>query len=62
MVPVLGLLLGPLAVGCGAAGLFRATGRDQGRAFALVAIGLGLLELATNAAGLTLIGQALTGP
>jgi hypothetical protein len=62
LVPVLGLVAGPLAFMAGCAGLCRARCDPQarGRPYALTGVILGLTELLTNAGGLLLIYQGLT--
>ena len=58
LIPIVGLILGPAAIVLGIYGLryYRTAPLDHSIGHARAAIILGLLELLTNAIGLTLIG------
>jgi hypothetical protein len=61
MTPVLGLVLGPVAVGFGLAGLvrFRRDPEVKGASFVRAGIVIGALDFVVNAAGLACIAKGL---
>jgi hypothetical protein len=61
LTPVLGLVLGPIAVGLGIVGLIRRRRRPevQGANFAVAGIFLGSLNTVLNAAGVWCIGRGM---
>jgi hypothetical protein len=61
LIPLAGLVLGPVAVALGVLGLRHPAvdAKDRTHGFASAAVILGVLELLTNGIGLTLIGIGL---